>query len=96
MGSDPACQPPGPAQAHRFGAPLVQMNEDVHIVAKVRLGSNQNDGRGRVACADLWDPFGGDVVKGDGVDQAEAEDEDVHMGIAQRAKMAKLLLSDEI
>lgn len=96
MSSDPVCKPPGPAQVHRFGAPLVQMNEDVHIVAKVWLGPNQNDGRGRVACADLRDPFGGDVVKGDGVHQAEAEDEDVHMGIAQRAKMAKLLLLEEI
>lgn len=95
MSPDPVCQPSGPAEVHWFGVPLVQANEDVHTVAKVRLGPNQDDGRGWVAGADLWDPFGGDVVKGDRVDQAEAEDEDVHVGIAQRAKMTKLLLSDQ-
>lgn len=96
MGSDAVFQPPGLAEVHWFGAPLVQMNKDVHIVTKVWLSSNQNNGRGRVASTNLWDPFGSDVVKRDRVDQAEAEDEDVHMGIAQRAEMAKLLLSDSI
>lgn len=96
MSFDPLLQPPGPARAHWPGAPLVQVNEDVHVVAEVRLSPDQNDGRGRVAGTDLWDPSGGDVLKGDGVDQAEAEDEDVHVGVAQRAKMAKLLLSDEM
>lgn len=60
------------------------------------MSPNQNDGRGRVASTDLRDPFGGDVIKGDRVDQAEAQDEDVHVGIAQGAKVAKLLLSDQI
>ena len=69
------------------------MNKDVHIVAKIWLSSDQNYGWGWVTSADLWDPFGSDIVKGDGVDKAEAEDEDVHMGIAQRTKMAKFLLS---
>ncbi len=96
MSSDLVREPFGPAELHRFGAPLVQVDEDVHIVAKVWLSPNQNDGRGRVAGTDLWDPFRGDVVKGDWVDQAEAEDEDVHVGIAQRTKMAKLLLSGQI
>lgn len=96
MSSDPVCQPSGPAEVHWFGAPLVQMNKDVHVVSKVWLSSNQNNGRGRVAGTDLWDPFGGDVVKGDRVDQAEAEDEDIHVGIAQRAEMAKLLLTDHM
>lgn len=68
------------------------MNKDIHIVAKVWLSSNQNDGSCRVTSTDLWDPFGSDVVKGNRVNEAEAEDEDVHMGIAQRAEMAKLLL----
>lgn len=96
MSSDPVCQPLGPAEVHGSGAQLVQMDKDLHIVAKVRLSSNQDNGRGRVARADLWDPFGGDVFEGDGVDQAEAEDEHVHMGIAQRTQMAKLLLADQM
>lgn len=72
------------------------MDENIHAVEKVRLGPHQNDGGGRVAGADLRDPFGGDVVEGDGVDQAEAQDEDVHVGIAQRAEVAKLLLSGQM
>ena len=94
VSSDPVCQPPGPAEVHWFGAPLVQMDEDVHVVAEVWLSPDQKDGRGLVPSTDLWDPFGGDVLQGDWVDQAEAEDEDVHVGIAERAEMAKLLLSD--
>lgn len=96
MSSDPVCQLSGPAEVHWFGASLVQMNEDVHVVAKVWLSSDQHNGRGRVAGTDLWYPFGGDVVKGDRVDHAEAEDEDIHMGIAQRAEVAKLLLTDQM
>lgn len=96
MSSDPVCKSSGLAEEHRFGAPLVQVDEDIHIVTKVWLSPNQNDGRGRVASTDLWDPFRGDVVKGHRVDQAEAEDEDVHMGVAQRAQMAKLLLLGQI
>lgn len=92
MGSYPPCQPLGRGEVHGFAAALGQMNEDVHIVTKVRLSSNQNDGRGWVASTDLWDPFGSDVIKGQRVDDAEAEDEDVHVGIAQRAHVAKLLL----
>ena len=95
MSSDPVCQPPGLVKLHRFASPLVQMYEDVHVVAKVRLSPDQNDGRGRVAGSDLRDPLGGDVVEGDGVDEAEAEDEDVHMGVAQRAEVAELLLSEQ-
>ena len=84
VSSDPACHLSGPAAVHWFGAPLVQMNKDVHIVTEVALSSNQDYWRGWVAGTDLRDPFGGDVFEGDGVDQAEAEDEDVHMGVAQR------------
>lgn len=96
VSSYPVGQPSGLAVAHWFGAPLVQVNEDVHIMAKVCLCPNQNDGRVRVASADLWDPFGSDVIEGDRVDQAEAQNEDIHVGIAQGAKMTKLLLSDPI
>lgn len=90
--SDPACQPSGPAVGHWFGAALGQVNQDVHILAKVRLGPNQDNWRGPVPGADLWDPFGCNVLEGDGVDQAEAQDEDIHVGITERAKMPKLLL----
>lgn len=99
MSSDPAREPSGLVKEHRSGALLVQMNEDVHTVSKVWLSSNQNDGGDWVGGSNLWDPFGGDIVKWDGVDEAEAEDEaedeDVHMGIAQRAQMAKHILIDQ-
>lgn len=90
--SDAARQPSGPAVAHRFGAVLGQVNQDVHILAKVRLGPDQDDWRGPVPGADLRDPLGCDVLEGDGIDQAEAQDKDVHVGITERAKMPKLLL----
>lgn len=92
LGSDPASQSHGLAVAHWLGAALVQADEDIHVVAEVGLSAHQYDGRERVAGTDLRNPFGGDVVEGDGVDQAEAQDEDVHMGVAQRAEMTKLLL----
>lgn len=95
LGSDPASQPPGPAVGHRFGSALIQADEDVHVVAEVGLGAHQHDGRDGVAGTDLRDPFGGDVAEGDGVDQAEAQDEDVHVGVAQRAEKAELLLLGE-
>lgn len=41
---------------------------------------------------DLWDPLLGDVVKGGGVDQTEAEEEDVGVGVGQRSELIKLLL----
>lgn len=82
---DSLSHPSGFTEVHWFGVPLVQMNENVHTVPEVRLSSHQNDGRPLVAGTDLRDPFGGDVVKGDRVDQAEAEDEDVHVGVAKRA-----------
>lgn len=96
VSSDPACQPSGLTVCHWFGSLLGQLNQNVHVVAKIRLSPNQNDGRGLVSSTDLWDPFGGDVLKGDGVDQAEAQDEDIDVGITQRAKMSELLLSQQI
>lgn len=35
LSSDPACHLCGPAGVHWLGAPLVQANEDVRVVAKV-------------------------------------------------------------
>lgn len=96
VSSDPACQSSGLTVGHWFGSLLSQLNQNVHVVAKIRLSPNQNDGRGLISSTDLWDPFGGDVLKGDRVDQAEAQDEDIDVGIAQRAKMSELLLSHQI
>lgn len=90
--SHPACQPSGLAVGHWFGAMPGQVNQDLHILAKVRLGPNQDNWRGPVPGADLRDPLGCDVLEGDGIDQAEAQDEDIHVGITERAKMPKLLL----
>lgn len=90
--SHPACQPSGLAVGHWFGAMPGQVNQDLHILAKVRLGPNQDDWRGPVPGADLRDPLGCDVLEGDGIDHAEAQDEDIHVGITERAKMPKLLL----
>lgn len=69
------------------------MNKGVHTVTKVQLSPSQNNGRGGIEGTDMWDPIGGDVVEGHWVDNAEAEDEDIHLGIPQGAKMIKLFLS---
>lgn len=57
VSSDPVGQPPGPAEVHWLAAPLVQLDEDVHVVAKVRLRPHQNDRRCWVVCSYLGDPF---------------------------------------
>lgn len=41
---------------------------------------------------DLWNPLLGDVVKGRGVDHAEAQEEDVGVGVGQSPELIKLLL----
>lgn len=41
---------------------------------------------------DLRDPLLGDVEKGGGVDQTEAEEEDVGVGVGQRSEFIELLL----
>lgn len=83
---------PGPGAQHGLDFGAVQVDEDVDVQQEVELGPNQNDGGGGVVGPDLWDPLLGDVVKGGGVNQAEAEEEDVGVGIGQRSEFIKLLL----
>lgn len=93
--SDPASQPSGLAVGYWFGAVLGQVNQDVHIWAKVSLGPNQNDWRGLIPGADMRNPLGRDVLEGDGADKAEAQDKDVHVRKTESAKMPKLLLGQD-
>lgn len=83
---------PGPGAQHGLDLGAVQVDEDVHVQEEVRLGPDQDDGGGRVVGPDLRDPLLGDVVKGGGVDQTEAEEEDVGVGVGQRSELVKLLL----
>lgn len=83
---------PGPGAQHGLDFGAVQVDEDVDVQQEVQLGPDQNDGGGGVVGPDLWDPLLSDVVKGGGVNQAEAEEEDVGVGVGQRSEFIKLLL----
>lgn len=83
---------PGPGAQHGLHFRAVQVDEDVHVQQEVRLGPDQDDGGGRVVSPDLGDPLLGDVVEGGGIDQTEAEEEDVGVAVGQRSEFIKLLL----
>lgn len=83
---------PGPGAQHGLDFRAVQVDEDVHVQQEVRLGPDQDDGGGRVVSPDLRDPLLGDVVEGGGIDQTEAEEEDVGVAVGQRSEFIKLLL----
>lgn len=72
---------------------LVQVDEDVHVQQKVGLSPYENDGCGRVVGPDLWNPLLGDVVERGGVDHAEAQEEDVCVGVGQGSESIKLFLN---
>lgn len=83
---------PRPGAQNRLDVGPVQVDEDVHVQQEVRLGPDQNDGRRRVVRPDLRDPLLGDVVERGGVDHAEAQEEDVRVGVRQRPELIELLL----
>lgn len=83
---------PRPGAQNGLDVRSVQVDEDVHVQQKVRLGTDEDNGRGRVMSPDLWNPLLGDVVKWGGVDQTEAQEKDVHVGIRQSPELIKLLL----
>lgn len=83
----------GPRAQHGLDVGAVQVDEDVHVQEEVRLGAHEDDGRGRVVRPDLRDPLLGDVVEGGGVDHAEAQEEDVRVGVGQRPEFVELLLN---
>lgn len=72
----------------------VQVDEDVHVQQEVRLGADEHDGCGRVVSPDVRHPLLGDVVKRVGVDHAEAQEEDVRVGVGQSSEFIKLLLKE--
>uniref|UniRef100_A0AAV2JFW2 Uncharacterized protein n=1 Tax=Knipowitschia caucasica TaxID=637954 RepID=A0AAV2JFW2_KNICA len=82
-------------EVHWCCIPLLQMKKYINTAAKVRLCPHQDDGRRDVTTANLRNPFCSNVVEGHWVDQAEAEDEDIHVGIAQGAKLQCHLLPME-
>lgn len=83
---------PRPGALHRLDVAPVQVDEDVHVQQQVRLRPDQDDGRGRVVSPDLGDPLGHDVAEWGGVDHAEAQEEDVCVGVGQSAELVELFL----
>lgn len=91
-GPDLLGQAPSTRTQHRFHLVTVQVNQNVDVQQEVRLSPDQDDGRRRVARANLRDPFLRDVLEGRRVDDAEAKQEDVRVCVGQRAEAVKLLL----
>ena len=82
----------GPRAQHRLDLGAVQVDEHVDVQQEVGLRAHQDDGRRGVVRPDLGHPLLGDVVEGGGVDHAEAEDEDVRVGVGQGPEAVELLL----
>lgn len=91
-GPDLLGQAPSPGTEHGLHLVPVQVYQDVDVQQEVRLSPDQNDGGRRVAGADLRDPFLCDVLEGRRVDDAEAKQEDVRVGVGQGPEAVKLLL----
>jgi len=89
---DLLCHAPSPGAQNGLDVGPVQVDEDVDVQQEVRLSPDQDDGRGRVVRPDLGDPLLGDVVERGGVDHAEAQEEDVRVGVGQSPEFIKLLL----
>lgn len=83
---------PSPRTEHGLHLVSVQVDENVDVQQEIRLSPDQDDGRRRVARADLRDPFLGDVLEGGRVDHTEAQQEDVRVSVGQRAEAVKLFL----
>ena len=82
----------GPGVEHGLDLGAVQVDEHVDVQEEVRLRAHQHDGRRGVVRPDLGHPLLGDVVEGGGVDHAEAEDEDVRVGVGQCSEAVEFLL----
>ena len=91
-GPDLVCHAPSPRAEDRLDLAGVQVDEHVDVEQEVRLGADQDDGRGAVTGPDLGDPFLGDVVERCGVDDAETQDEDVCLGVGERAETVEFFL----
>lgn len=71
---------------------FVQLNEHFDIFSKVRLGPNQDDGGLRAVTPNLRYPLLTDVLEGGGAHHAEAQQEDVCVGVAEGPQLVKLVL----
>jgi len=70
--------------------------QSLRVCAEVELSADEDDGGGGAVVLDLRDPLGGDVLKGGWADDAEADEEDIGLGIAQRTKTVIVLLAGSI
>lgn len=70
--------------------------EGLTLLAEVDLGAHEDDGRGGAVVGDLGVPLGADILEGGGVDDGEAEEEDVGLGVGERAEAIEVLLSGSV
>lgn len=71
---------------------LVQLDENFDVLPEVRLRPHQDDGRLGAVAPDFGNPLLTHVLEGRGADDAEAQQEDVRVGIAQRPELVKFIL----
>jgi len=83
--------------ADRRLAASPQLDQGAGVAAEVGLGADEDDGRAVLPLGrrfpDLVDPLFPDVVKAGGEDDAEAQQEDVSVGINQRPQVVEVVLS---
>lgn len=72
---------------------LLQLLQHVGVVAEIALGSHQQDGHTGTVVRHLRVPLVLDVLVGRRAGDGEADDEDVGLGVGQRAKTVVLLLA---
>lgn len=71
---------------------LVQLDENFDILPEVRLRPNQDNGRLGAVASDFGNPLLTHVLEGRGTHHAEAQQEDVRVGVAQRPELVEFIL----
>jgi len=75
---------------------LAELLLSVVIVTEIELGADKDNGDLGAVVADLRIPLGGDVLEGRRRDDAEADKEDVCLGIAERTQTIVIFLTGSI
>lgn len=71
---------------------LVQLDEDFDILPEVWLCPNQDDGRLGAVAANFGNPLLTHILEGRRAHHAEAQQEDVRVGVAQRPELVEFIL----
>lgn len=69
---------------------------DTRVVAQIGLGTDDQAGNTGAVVVDFGEPFLANVLKGRGGGDGEADQEDIGLGVRQRAKTIVILLSGGI